>query len=164
MNQKPKPKRQLTPPVLRVMRAFKIESYIRTGDAHHLYAKVTSWPDYRPEMREEYWHASASDADKKSDFETAAEARPNYTPADLDDYLPAMALARLIYSNGHYADHWRVLVWHGRGASLAAIGRRMGCSHTTARNKVLKCYELIELAALRDEIAEEKSVAEKSVA
>jgi len=146
-------KKQLSSPVIRVLKAIRIEPYVRAGDAHHLYAKVTSWPDYRPEMREEYWHEGTRDTDKKSDTELAAETRPHYTPEDLDDYLPGMALARLIYSNVHYADYWRALKWHGRGASYAAIGRRLGCSHTAARNKILKCYDLIEAAALRDEAA-----------
>jgi len=146
-------RKPLSSPVLRVLKAIRIEPYIRAGDAHHLYSKLTSWPEYRPEMREEYWHAGAQDEDKKSDLEQALEARPAYKAADLDDYLPAMALARLIYSNAHYADHWRALKWHGRGASYAAIGRRLGCSHTAARNKILACYDLIEAAALREEEA-----------
>ena len=149
--QTPKPKaKPKSSPVLRVLRAIMIEPYIWAGDAHHLYAKMTSWPGFRPEMREEYWHAGAGDEDAKSDLEMAIESRPAYKACDIDDYLPAMKLARLIYSNAHYAVHWRALVWHGRGASYAAIGRKLGCSHTAARNKILKAFELIELAAVRD--------------
>ena len=160
--QQSKPK---TSYVLRVLRAIMIEPMIRAGDAHHLYAKVTSWPDYRPEMREEYWHENAPDADKLSDVELAEakmkQMRRTARARDIDDYLPAMRLARLIYSNVHYLDHWRALIWHAGGASYARIGRRLGCSHTAARNKILKCYELIELAALRDEASEEMSEAER---
>ncbi|RZV41288.1 MAG: hypothetical protein EX271_08375, partial [Acidimicrobiales bacterium] len=67
-------RKQKSAPVIRVLRALMIEPMIRAGDAHHLYANLTSWPDYRPEMREEYWHAGAWDEDKKSDLELAAEA------------------------------------------------------------------------------------------
>jgi len=157
---KPKPSS-----VLRVLRAIMIEPLIRAGDAHHLYAKVTSWPDYRPEMREEYWHESAVDTDKLSDVELAElkmkQMRAAAKARDIDDYLPAMRLARLIYSNAHYLDHWRALIWHAGGASYARIGLRLGCSHTAARNKILRCYELIELAARRDELGGEMGEAER---
>lgn len=117
----------------RVRRAILTERAL--PDTSRVQGYFGTWPDFIREFADEYHHPASFDPDAKN-----KPIRPS--PADIDDMLPALELARPLWRQGKEIERECFTAW-ALGISMQRVADRHKRSREWARQRLKAAKGLI---------------------